>query len=64
MKTYLNERPSAYLDEIAWFFWDEYGVAISESALSRVFKRIYWTRKAVCHLQQLDITIIMRNLIT
>ena len=43
----MNERPSAYLDEIAWFIWDEYEVVISESGLSRVLKRMNWSRKVV-----------------
>jgi len=59
MKTYLNERGGAYLDEIVWFFWDEYKVEISESTLSRVLKRIHWTRKVVRYSQQLHITEIL-----
>jgi hypothetical protein len=50
LRTFLNERPSAYLDEMAWFIWDEYEVIATESTISRELKKMNWSRKAVKHL--------------
>ena len=47
IKVYLNERPTAYLDELSWFIWDEYEVVATESTISRALKKIKWSRKAV-----------------
>ena len=47
MLVYLNERPSAYLDEIVWFLWDEYDVVVSDSTVSRVIKQLGWSKKVV-----------------
>jgi hypothetical protein len=44
---FLNEKPSSYLDEMAWFLWDEYEVAVSESSISRLLKSLHWSKKVV-----------------
>ena len=42
---YLDSRPMAYLDEMAWFLWDEYELAVDESTIWRCLHRIGWSRK-------------------
>lgn len=42
---YLEVKPTAYLDEIAYFLWDEYEVFITQSAISRYLKKLQWSRK-------------------
>ena len=44
---FLNEKPSAYLDEMVWFIWDEYNVEVSESTLSRVLKSLHWSKNSL-----------------
>ena len=42
---YLEERPQAHLDEIAWFMFDEFDVATDESTVWRALKRLGWSTK-------------------
>lgn len=42
---YLEERPMAYLDEMAYFLLDEYGVAVDEVTVWRCLTRLGWSRK-------------------
>ena len=42
---YLLQRPSAYFDEMAYFFLDEFDRSVSEATLHRMLKRSRWSRK-------------------
>ena len=42
---FLAERPSAYLDEMAYFLVDEYGLTVSPITVYRALKRSKWSRK-------------------
>jgi len=42
---YLEERPMAYLDEMAYFLLDEYGVAVDEVTVWKCLHRLGWSRK-------------------
>ena len=37
---YLEERPTAYQDEMAWFLWDEFDLTVDESTISRALKQL------------------------
>ena len=41
----LEQRPSAYLDELAYFLFDEYEVEVSEAAIYRTLQTLGWSRK-------------------
>lgn len=42
---YLDQRPMAYLDEMAWFLYDEFNVTLDESTIHRALHRLGWSRK-------------------
>lgn len=42
---YLDDRPTAYLDEMCWFLWDIYGIALDPTTVSRALQRRGWSRK-------------------
>ena len=42
---YLEQRPSAYLDEMAYFLFDEYELLVDEATVYRALKRLGWSRK-------------------
>ncbi len=42
---YLEQRPHAYLNEMCWFVWDEFGISVDDSTVSRALKRLGWNRK-------------------
>ena len=42
---YLDQRPMAYLDEMAWFLYDEFDVTVDETTISRCLQRLGWSRK-------------------
>ena len=42
---YLEDRPTAYLDEMAWFLFDEYDIICSEMTVWRNLHRLGWSRK-------------------
>jgi transposase len=42
---YLQDRPTAYLDEIAYFLFDSYSVDVSIKTVSRLLKEAEWSRK-------------------
>ncbi len=42
---YLEQRPHAYLDEMCWFVWDEFGISVDDSIVSKALKRLGWNRK-------------------
>lgn len=42
---YLDERPTAYLDEMRWFLFDSFNILVDESTISRALKRLCWNRK-------------------
>ena len=44
---WLEQRPLAYLDEMAYFLFDEYDVIVSEPTISKFLKRVGWSRKKV-----------------
>jgi len=44
---YLNDKPTAYFDELALTIYDEFGIDVHPSTVGLVLKRRNWTRKAV-----------------
>lgn len=42
---YLEQRPMAYLDEMAYFLLDEHEVAVDEATVWRALHRLGWSRK-------------------
>jgi transposase len=42
---YLEQRPSAYLDEMVYFLWDEYELQVDEATVFRALRRLRWSRK-------------------
>ena len=46
---YLEQRPTAYLDEMAWFIFDEYDVEVTPRTISNCLHRMGWTRKKVLY---------------
>ena len=46
---HLFEKPDLYLEEMAWFLWDEFEVIASTSLISRVLKKADWSKKIVRH---------------
>jgi hypothetical protein len=42
---YLDERPTAYLDDIAYFLFDRHDVEISIQTLSRVLAELRYSHK-------------------
>lgn len=44
---FLSQRPTAYLDEMKWFIWDEYEIEVSETTIWRALQKRNWTRKKV-----------------
>ena len=45
LHVYLQQRPTAYLDELVFFLWDEFELDVSESTVYRALKRSRWSRK-------------------
>ena len=44
---HLFEKPDLYLDEMAWFIWDEFRMAVSRSTISRALNQAGWSKKQV-----------------
>ena len=44
---YLEQRPTAYRDEMCWFLWDEFEIQVAERTMSDILKRLGWTHKKV-----------------
>lgn len=42
---YLEQRPTAYLDEMCWFLFDEFDISVSEATVCRALQRLGWSRK-------------------
>ena len=42
---YLEQRPTAFQDEMSWFLWDEFQLVVVESTISRALKQLGWNRK-------------------
>ena len=42
---YLDCRPHAYLDEMTWFLFDEFDLAVDEATVWRALRRLMWSRK-------------------
>lgn len=42
---YLEQRPTAYLDEMCWFLFDEFDISVSKSTVCRALQRLGWSRK-------------------
>lgn len=49
---YLDQRPMAYLDEMAWFLYDEFDVTVDESTIWRCLHRLGWSRKNMRKIAQ------------
>jgi transposase len=47
---YLTDRPTAYLDEIAWFLFDEHEVFVTARTVWNSLSRGGWTRKIGRHI--------------
>jgi len=45
LRVYLFEKPTAYLDEVAWWLNDVFDIQLNISTLSRHLHRIGWSRK-------------------
>jgi hypothetical protein len=45
--TWLTLQPNRQQDEMVYFIWDTFEVAVSESAIGRVLKRARWNKKIV-----------------
>src|ERR1700721_103504 len=46
LRTFMDEKPTAHLAELKRFIWDEYEVDTSEMTISRVRKRMQWSKKS------------------
>ena len=44
---HLTEKPELYLEEMAWFIWDEFNEVASTSAISRALAKAGWSKKQV-----------------
>ena len=44
---YLNERPTAYLEEMQYFLWDYYQVEIAPRTIYDYLAEAHWSRKVV-----------------
>jgi transposase len=42
---YLDERPDAYLDEMAYYIFDRHSIDVSIPTVSRLLKEGRWSRK-------------------
>jgi transposase len=42
---YLKHRSHAYLNEMCWFIWNEFEIAVNDSIVSKALKRLSWNRK-------------------
>lgn len=52
----LIEKPGMYLDEMAAWLFDEFGINVCEQTISKELRGIGWSKKAVsCHPRYLDI---------
>ena len=40
-------KPTKYIDEMAYFLWDEFEVMLSESTIKRGLCRMHWSKKKV-----------------
>ena len=45
LREHLFEKPDQYLDEMVVFLWDEFGVLLTVSTISRTLKSIKWSKK-------------------
>ena len=45
MLEYLTDRPTAYLDEIAWFIFDETDIIVHPRTIWNILHRARWSRK-------------------
>ena len=45
--TYLEDRPTAYLNKIAQFLWDDCNIIVLISLIQRALKHNRWSRKVV-----------------
>ena len=44
---HLYEKPELYLEEMAWFIWDEFKVVTSISSISKALHEVRWSKKQV-----------------
>ena len=49
---YLDQRPMAYLDEMAWFLYDEFDVTVDEPTIWPYLHRLGWSRKNMRKIAQ------------
>ncbi len=43
--TYLEQQPWAMQKEMVWFLWEEWGLYVHQSMISRILKRRRWSNK-------------------
>src|SRR5947208_16406233 len=42
---FLDDRPTAYIDEMAWFLYDEFDLIVSLATIHDTLSRLRWSRK-------------------
>jgi transposase len=58
---HLFEKPDLYLDEMAWFLWDEFQVSVSASTISRALHYAGWSKKQVkCNFITTKVSLLIR----
>ena len=57
LKQFLHAKPSKYIDEMAYFIWDEFDVMLSESTMKRGLARIKWMKKKVDYASLMSLTV-------
>ena len=43
--TYLEQQPWAMQKEMVWFLWEEWGIHVHQSTISRILKKRHWSNK-------------------
>ena len=44
---YLKCRFHVYLNEMMWFMWNEFEIAVNDSTINKTLKRLNWNRKKI-----------------
>ena len=52
---YLKCHFHAYLNEMIWFMWNEFKIAVNDSTINRVLKRLNWNKKKSSNRQFNDV---------
>ena len=46
----LNKAPNLYLDEMAWYIYDSFGVVVSQQTIATELRVAGWSRKLVSYI--------------